>query len=886
MAVSGVGGSSAVDTKRVDLDDDDRDIRPAEVAETPEASPVEAEVETAAPPRPPSTARADLEASRAADPVARMQRDRIEATLDTSDVDLLAGAPPSRDPDATITPEEVTAPVELANDPGADYTRIDEWEAALRAESPDPTYSQRDYAERVADALSGRVEELGTLTDPERTRLLDRAHEHLYSATEIDGNGYVRRMTNSASPEARTFIGDDLAARSFVMADRAEAARASGLAPVHTSRAEERAQAYATQAGMINVADPAGFLDRLGPDASRFADALQLDTGYALDGQTAAVARHYYEAAGDASPGVRDAFRNTVESRLTGQPENPIAADAWRRLSATDPGALGQADLRAADALLSEHPPGSRGADILGEDHPAVVAAAGLTERRGALRDRLAEENAVYARAGFADDAPYSGGTAEERAAFLTDVAGRIDTLSPRAADQALAALEAQRAAGIDVPNGDTLERDLSRRLMVSTGVDLAARIDHQMETALEGRGWVGEGWDATRNALGLESGSEAVTEHLDRLRAARDELVALEDFEGTDAELSVALADRLDNVQRVAADASEAVGGYIETQDSLSTRGLGLLQAIGGGLEVVGGAGMIAAPEPLTSVAGVGVVALGVDDVQAGVRRVITGDDVPTFRAQLARDAALAAGASEGVADGVALAADIGPAGVSLARGVYRQAYRVFAGGAAGAAGDAIPLTDEFTDFMASRPRSAVNAVRGTGFTGRVADDAIAEMEAAGVRVVRDADARLDAMTGAGPGRGPLGGFNHETGEIYLRANATHYEWFHEATHARQWLEMGPEAYRAQTPLQREAHVFNEIVANGGQFNRLELRHAENYLQRLADREAHALVASGRFGSKREILDELRAQGVPDTILSRIPPELFGYRPRRGVPQ
>ncbi len=861
---------------------------------TPTADPAASPTRATPTPEEAARTRSDLEHARTRDVQASFRRAQLDASvpagtkaLDTGKatptVDQLSGTPPVVADTATppVTAEALREPVKLADPAAADYTRVDAYAERLAAEAPDPTYHQGDYVTGMADALSGRVPELGDLSDAERTRLMDHAYEQFGRSPDNTGDAYAASMLGQVDPAAQSFVADDMADRAMALTDRVRAAEGNpDLAPADVSPLIDRAQTFATEAALHNAEDPAAFLDRLGPDASRFADALHVDRGAPPPSETTQVAaRLMYEGAANADPSVRDAFRNTLESRATGQPENPVEAEAWRRLSGLDPATLGQADLRAADQLLRDNPPRDNGAAILGADHPAVVASTALEERQPRLSERLAEENAVYARAGFTDDQPFAAGTAEERAAFITDAAGRIDTLSPRAADQALEAIRLQREAGVEVPA--ELEAQLGRRLMISSGVDLAARLDHQMDTAMASRGIIGEGWDGLRNTLGLESGSDAVTGQLDRLRAARDELTALQDFQGTDAELSEALATRLDNLQQVAQDTSQAVSGFIEQQDGLSTRGLGLLQAVGGGLETVAGVGLLAAPEPLSKVAGVAAVAVGVDDLQAGTRALLSGEHVPTFRAQLAEEAALAAGASPELAAGIAMGADLAPAGIALARGVYRQSARLFATArGADALADAAPLTDNFTDLMA-RPREAANAVRGTRFTGGVADDAIAGLEAQGIRVVQNADARLDAISKSAPGRGPLGGFDHETGEVLLRANPTYYEWFHESAHARQWLELGKEGYQSQSVLAREAHVYNEIMANAGQFNRPELRHAQNYIQRLADTEAHALMASGRYTTSREVFDVLRAQGVPEDVLLRIPRELFGYNPR-----
>lgn len=80
--------------------------------------------------------------------------------------------------------------------------------------------------------------------------------------------------------------------------------------------------------------------------------------------------------------------------------------------------------------------------------------------------------------------------------------------------------------------------------------------------------------------------------------------------------------------------------------------------------------------------------------------------------------------------------------------------------------------------------------------------------------------------------------GFDNESGKIYLRKGATDYEAFHEAQHAKQWKELGPDAYKQQTRAQREQYVYDQIMKNKGQFSPAELDHAKRYIDRVRRQE------------------------------------------------
>jgi hypothetical protein len=89
----------------------------------------------------------------------------------------------------------------------------------------------------------------------------------------------------------------------------------------------------------------------------------------------------------------------------------------------------------------------------------------------------------------------------------------------------------------------------------------------------------------------------------------------------------------------------------------------LGALRAIGGAVQVAGGAALLAAPEPtgLTKVGGVIAVGHGIDDFQAGVRQLITGESTESATHTVTKSAAQAMGANEKTADKIAIGTDIG---------------------------------------------------------------------------------------------------------------------------------------------------------------------------------------------------------------------------------
>jgi RHS repeat-associated protein len=99
-------------------------------------------------------------------------------------------------------------------------------------------------------------------------------------------------------------------------------------------------------------------------------------------------------------------------------------------------------------------------------------------------------------------------------------------------------------------------------------------------------------------------------------------------------------------------------------------------------------------------------------------------------------------------------------------------------------------------------------------------------------VNLVRNADAELKAL-GAG---GLFRVYKDGSAAIFLRRNATVYEVAHELRHYQQYLDIGPDAYRRLTQLQREQYVYDSLRNSHGwcQLSEEEIKHARDYIIRV----------------------------------------------------
>jgi hypothetical protein len=130
-----------------------------------------------------------------------------------------------------------------------------------------------------------------------------------------------------------------------------------------------------------------------------------------------------------------------------------------------------------------------------------------------------------------------------------------------------------------------------------------------------------------------------------------------------------------------------------LEETSTLSNRLWGLAGLAGGAIEMVGGAGLLLAPEPtmVTKVAGGALAIHGVDTASTGLMQIMSGRTQTTLTSQAVASAAQALGADPNTAATVGMAIDIavpliaGFAGAARALAIRRGAISLAAEEAAG---------------------------------------------------------------------------------------------------------------------------------------------------------------------------------------------------------
>jgi len=114
------------------------------------------------------------------------------------------------------------------------------------------------------------------------------------------------------------------------------------------------------------------------------------------------------------------------------------------------------------------------------------------------------------------------------------------------------------------------------------------------------------------------------------------------------------------DQATEVANDAWEGAKSLNKTY-KITERGLGVVQVVGSGFEIVAGAVGVVAPEPITTVAGGAAIVHGTDSAIAGFRQIWTGEIKETFIEQGSKALVTNLGGSSQLANGVATAVDTG---------------------------------------------------------------------------------------------------------------------------------------------------------------------------------------------------------------------------------
>jgi hypothetical protein len=124
---------------------------------------------------------------------------------------------------------------------------------------------------------------------------------------------------------------------------------------------------------------------------------------------------------------------------------------------------------------------------------------------------------------------------------------------------------------------------------------------------------------------------------------------------------------------------------------------------------------------------------------------------------------------------------------------------------------------------------RNGVGNLEGRRLSRRELNAIEHELTENGLNLNRRADKAIRQRGGSEQARA---GFDFKSGTVLLRKGATHFDAFHEMTHARQLIELGEEAYRKLGKYSREVHVFNTIWKNRGLFNKNEIQSAIDYIR------------------------------------------------------
>jgi RHS repeat-associated protein len=111
----------------------------------------------------------------------------------------------------------------------------------------------------------------------------------------------------------------------------------------------------------------------------------------------------------------------------------------------------------------------------------------------------------------------------------------------------------------------------------------------------------------------------------------------------------------------------------------------------------------------------------------------------------------------------------------------------------------------------------------------------AIDELAPHGIDVLKKADSIIKKANPEGVAAFQFAGKKR----LLLPDEVTRYGLFHEMEHARHFIEVGEEAYKAAGKFAREKRVFDKIMGSKAEFSIQELEHAELYINRLSREKA-----------------------------------------------
>ncbi len=80
----------------------------------------------------------------------------------------------------------------------------------------------------------------------------------------------------------------------------------------------------------------------------------------------------------------------------------------------------------------------------------------------------------------------------------------------------------------------------------------------------------------------------------------------------------------------------------------------------------------------------------------------------------------------------------------------------------------------------------------------------------------------------------GAQAGFKAAINKLFVRKGATYYETAHEMTHAKHCAELGKEAYGRLNKLNKEAHVYENLMKEAHKLTSAEIDHAVGYINKV----------------------------------------------------
>lgn len=433
---------------------------------------------------------------------------------------------------------------------------------------------------------------------------------HQAEALRSDANPEVK-----AKLESEMLKGLEQAQQGSSVEDRERAkSLATDLAWNPNYSADTRQQAFSSWAKTEGLVDDKGVpkRDQVERYAERARTLLDETRGggheYRLRNE---VARGIYNAANSATGDKRTALTRLGDDVTSNKPQDAGERAVVEGLAngTIDPTLLPKNEADRALALMERYPPRSslmtNGRPDASADTLNAARDEGLKrmEATEALKKRTSELGALYDKNGWSKDTDLRPGNPPDAAnpaadqATLLDITQRaqaattegkpldassFSTISPVDTSKGLKAIDNLKAQNPDV-FGDkvptdpqalqtresvlSIEQSLRRHSAVQNLTLQVDGLEKGFDKALEARGVVGHFADFTKNTFNSDVGSDAVARSVKNVADQRQQLEALRDFKGTDAEFDAALREKAGALETSLKEAGEHIGRFQDSQ-------------------------------------------------------------------------------------------------------------------------------------------------------------------------------------------------------------------------------------------------------------------------------------------------------------------------------